>query len=145
MAHADLDGVMAVETVSYLTPWSRRLFEEEIGREFSDAIVAVTAREGDVLGFAVCWTVADQSHLLNIAVRPDARGRGIGTALLRECCRRGAEAGAERIYLEVRAGNAEAVRLYRREGFVAEGIREKYYTDTGEDAIVMSKMLPDGR
>ncbi len=141
MGYPDLDGVMAVERASYATPWSRKLFEEEIEREFSDAIIAVPPQGGEVLGFAVSWTVADQSHLLNIAVRPDARGRGIGTVLLRECCRRGAAAGAQKIFLEVRMGNESAIRLYKQEGFVPEGIRERYYTDTGEDALVMSKDL----
>jgi ribosomal-protein-alanine N-acetyltransferase len=141
MEAGDLDGVMAIEKVSFPTPWSRKLFAEEIEREFSDSIVAVPPEGESVLGYAVCWTVAEESHLLNIAVRPDARGRGVGTALLKECIRRGARMGAERIFLEVRAGNGPALKLYGREGFSFQGVRRGYYSDTGEDAILLSRDL----
>ncbi|MBI5419839.1 MAG: ribosomal protein S18-alanine N-acetyltransferase [Deltaproteobacteria bacterium] len=141
MEPRDLDGVMAIEKISFPTPWSRKLFAEELGREFSDALVAVPAQEGAILGYAICWTVADESHLLNIAVHPDARGRAVGGELVRECIRRGARAGARRIHLEVRAGNEPALRLYRREGFSFVGIRKGYYTDTGEDAILLSREI----
>ena len=93
------------------------------------------------MGYAVCWTVADESHLLNIAVRPDARGRGVGTELLRECILRSARAGVDRIHLEVRAGNGPAIRMYEREGFSFQGIRRGYYADTGEDAILLSREI----
>ncbi|MBI5574768.1 MAG: ribosomal protein S18-alanine N-acetyltransferase [Deltaproteobacteria bacterium] len=141
MGQSDLDAVMAIEEVSFPTPWSRQLFIEEIGRSFSDALVAVSAECGEVLGYSVCWTVAEESHLLNIAVRPDARGRGVGRSLLRENIRRGAKAGAVLIHLEVRAGNRAALRLYARDGFSFRGIRRGYYTDTGEDAILLSRAL----
>lgn len=141
MEPGDLDAVMAIEEVSFPTPWPRKLFEEEISREFSDALVAVTPEAGGVLGYAICWTVAGESHLLNIAVRPDARGRGVGGDLLAECIRRGARAGADIIHLEVRAGNAPALRMYAREGFSFRGIRRGYYTDTGEDAILLAREI----
>ncbi len=137
----DLYSVMAIETASFPSPWSHKLFEEEIGRAFSDAVVVVEEPGGEVAGYAICWTVGEESHLLNIAVRPDARGRGIGRALLRECLRRGARAGASRIVLEVRPSNQQAIRMYRREGFRFVGIREGYYMDTGEDAIVFSREI----
>lgn len=135
----DLYDVMAIEMASFPSPWSRKLFEEEIGRTFSDAVVVVEEPGGEVVGYTICWTVGEESHLLNIAVRPDARGRGIGRALLKECLRRAAGAGARRIFLEVRPSNQQAIRIYRREGFRFVGIREGYYTDTGEDAIVFSR------
>lgn len=141
MERGDLDEVMAIEAVSFPTPWSRKLFTEEIDREFSDALVAVPAGGEGVRGYAVCWTVADESHLLNIAVRPDARGKGVGRALLRECIRRGARAGAVLIHLEVRAGNGPALGMYEKEGFSYAGYRRGYYTDTGEDAILLSRNL----
>lgn len=128
---------MAIEVVSFPSPWSRTLYEEEIGRRFSDGIVAVDDPGEAVAGYAVCWTVAGESHLLTIAVRPDARNRGLGCALVRECLRRSAKAGGRRIYLEVRPSNESAIRLYRRTGFRWMGVRKGYYTDTGEDAIVL--------
>lgn len=141
MKRADLDGVMAIENASFPTPWPRNLFEEEIDRAFSDARVAVSPESGEVLGYAVCWIVSDESHLLNIAVRPEARGRGVGSALLGDCIRRGAMAGAGLIHLEVRAGNRAALRMYEKDGFAFQGIRRGYYTDTGEDAILLSREL----
>ncbi len=137
----DIGAVMAIERVSFPTPWPPKLFEEEIDRSFSDALVAVREEDGAVVGYAVCWTVADESHLLNIAVDPGVRGRGIGRALLAECIRRGAAAGAARILLEVRTGNDAARRLYEREGFSVAGMRKGYYTDTGEDAVVMTREI----
>jgi ribosomal-protein-alanine N-acetyltransferase len=138
LTHADLDGVMAIEEASFPTPWSRALFEEEIGRGFSDATVVVGEPDGTVAGYAICWTIGEESHLLNIAVRPDARKRGIGRSLLRECIRRSMLAGGRRIFLEVRPTNQEAIRMYEKEGFRFVGIRRGYYTDTGEDAIVFA-------
>ncbi len=143
MAAGDLDGVMAIEEVSFPTPWSRGMFSEDLARPFSRPIVA-EGPSGEILGYAVCWNVAGESHLLNIAVHPGSRGRGVGRALVRECIRRGARAGSDRIHLEVRVGNEEAQRLYRKCGFGFAGIRKKYYTDTGEDALLLSREIRPG-
>jgi len=140
MKPGDLEGVMAIEETSFPTPWSRGMFLEELSRGFSDPVV-VEGEGGEILGFAVSWTVAEEAHLLNIAVRPDRRRGGIGRALLRECIRRGARAGATRIHLEVRAGNEAARRFYRAAGFSFLGIRKGYYTDTGEDAVLLAREL----
>ena len=140
MRPEDLGGVMAIEEVSFPSPWSRGMFAEELDRDFSDPVVA-EGEDREILGYAVSWTVAGESHLLNIAVAPARRGAGVGRALLRECIRRGARAGAVRIHLEVRAGNEEAHRLYRAEGFAFQGIRKGYYTDTGEDAVLLAREI----
>ena len=140
MVSGDLDGVMAIEEASFPTPWSRGMFGEDLGRPFSRPFVA-EGTPGEILGYAVCWNVAGESHLLNIAVRPESRGRGIGRALVLECIRRGARAGSGWIHLEVRAGNEEAQALYRKLGFEFMGIRKKYYTDTGEDALLLSREI----
>jgi ribosomal-protein-alanine N-acetyltransferase len=94
-----------------------------------------------VAGYAVCWALAGESHLLDIAVAPGARGRGVACRLLAECIRRGARAGSRHIHLEVRAGNDDAIRLYRGHDFVFMGVRKGYYTDTGEDAILLSREI----
>jgi ribosomal-protein-alanine N-acetyltransferase len=139
MGPSDLDGVMAIEEVSFPTPWSRGMFLEDFPRDFSDTLVAA-GTDDEVLGYSVCWTIAGESHLLNIAVHPERRGQGIGRALLVECIRRAARAGASRIFLEVRAGNEAAQRLYRSMGFAFRGIRKGYYTDTGgEDAVILDR------
>ena len=140
MKPSDLDGVMEIEEVSFPTPWSPGMFREDLTRPFSRPFVA-QGPDGAVLGYVVCWHIAGESHLLNIAVRPDSRGRGIGERLVREAIRRGARAGSERIHLEVRVGNEEAQALYRKCGFTFMGIRKKYYTDTGEDAMLLSREI----
>jgi len=139
MGPSDLDGVMAIEDVSFPTPWSRGMFIEDFPRDFSDTLVAA-GTDDEVLGYAVCWTIAGESHLLNIAVDPALRGQGIGRALLSECIRRAARAGSSLIFLEVRAGNEPAQRLYRSMGFAHRGIRKGYYADAGgEDAIILDR------
>jgi ribosomal-protein-alanine N-acetyltransferase len=138
MVPADLDGVMAIEEVSFPTPWSRGMFLEDFPRDFSDILVAA-GPEDEVLGYAVCWTLAGESHLLNIAVHPARRGHGVGRALLSDCIHRAAGAGSTLIFLEVRAENEAAQRLYRSMGFTFRGIRKGYYTDTGEDAIIFDR------
>jgi [ribosomal protein S18]-alanine N-acetyltransferase len=144
MTLRDLGDVLAIEEASFRTPWSAGMFLEEVGRPFSRPCVA-EGPGGELVGYAVCWNVGGEAHLLNIAVHPEQRGRGIGRALLRECIRGAAQAGSVRIHLEVRAGNDEAQRLYRSEGFAAIGIRRRYYTDTGEDAILLSREIDDAR
>ena len=141
MAEDDLDAVLAIERECFPTPWSRAMFSEELGREYSDALVAQPSEGGGVAGYAVCWTVAGESHLLNIAVGPAFRGRGVACLLLSECIRRGARGGSDRIHLEVRAGNDDAIRLYRGHDFVFMGVRKGYYTDSGEDAILLSREI----
>ncbi len=144
MRAADIDAVMEIERVSFPTPWARRLFEEEIGRPISTPLVAESEPGERLLGYAILWTAAEESHLLNIAVHPDERGRGVGRALLAECIRRSAAAGAQAIYLEVRQSNRIAIRMYEREGFTFVGIRKGYYTDTREDAIVLVRPVGEG-
>lgn len=143
LAPGDIDAVMAIETVSFPSPWTAGMFRDEITRDFSDALVAVAEPGPVILGYAVCWTIAGEAHLLNIAVGPDARGHGVGAALLEECIRRSAAAGARRMHLEVRPGNGPALRLYGRHGFVFQGIRKGYYTDTREDAVLLSREIRD--
>jgi [ribosomal protein S18]-alanine N-acetyltransferase len=140
MALRDLEGVLAIEEASFSMPWSRGMFSEELERPFSVHCVAEGPSEA-VLGYAVSWNIAGESHLLNLAVHPAFRSRGVGGALLRECIRRGARSGSTRIHLEVRAGNEEAQRLYRGRGFLFDGIRKNYYTDTGEDAVLLSRSI----
>lgn len=139
MTPRDLDGVMEVERLSYLTPWSRDAFEGEIRQTYT---VYLTAREEErVVAFAGMHVVWEDSHVTNIAVHPLYRGRGIGERLLRELIRRAQQRGARRMTLEVRASNTPAQNLYRKLGFFTQpgAIRKGYYTDTGEDAILMFK------
>ncbi|MEW6398864.1 MAG: ribosomal protein S18-alanine N-acetyltransferase [Bacillota bacterium] len=136
MTLADLDGVLAVEELSYRTPWSRRAFLSELTENIhAQYIVARLGQE--VVGYAGMWVILDEGHVTNIAVHPDWRRRGLGERLLRELISRARARGATRMTLEVRKSNLAAQRLYTGLGFAPRGIRKGYYSDTGEDAIIM--------
>jgi ribosomal-protein-alanine N-acetyltransferase len=135
MRPSDLSQVMSIERETYPTPWSRTMFLSELGRRYAMGLVAV--EPGAVLGYLMVTQHADVWHILNVSVHPARRRQGIGEMLLRELFER-ANGRAERGFtLEVRVSNDPAIRLYRRMGFVEGGIRPRYYSDNGEDAIVM--------
>lgn len=139
MTPADLDEVMAIERLSYLTPWSRDAFASELLQRYT---VYLVARAGQrVVGYAGMHVIWEQAHVTNIAVHPEHRGRGFGERLLRELMRVARRRGVRQMTLEVRASNAPAQGLYRKLGFATApgAVRKGYYTDTGEDAIVMWK------
>lgn len=138
MRAADLDAVVEVERLASPSPWSAGLFLHELQLEFSRLVVA---RAGVVvLGYACWWEIGGEVHLLNIAVHPDHRRRGIGAALLRHLLDRGAAGGATVAGLEVRAGNRAALALYERMGFYVVGHRRDYY-GPGQHAVLMDCRL----
>jgi [ribosomal protein S18]-alanine N-acetyltransferase len=138
MTEADLDAVVAIEAISATSPWSRETFAQELGIPFSRALVAERGR--GVVGYVVWWRVAEEVHLLTLAVAPEARRAGVGRALLRAVLHDGGEARAERVALEVAAGNAAALALYASAGFVEVGRRRGYY-GSDRDAILMSRTM----
>lgn len=136
MLIADLDEVLEIEQVSFPTPWSRRSFMQELTENiYAHYVVAEYC--GRIVGYCGMWVILDEAHITNIAVRPEFRGRGIGERILKDMIERAKSRGATKMTLEVRVSNLTAQRLYKRLGFVARGLRRGYYSDTGEDAIVM--------
>jgi ribosomal-protein-alanine N-acetyltransferase len=132
----DLDAVEEIERASYPTPWSRSMFAAELQKPSSLAIGAYH-EAGGLVGYAIVSRYVDAWHLMNIAVIPEFRRRGIGQSLLERVFEI-TETDPRRGYtLEVRVSNAEAIRLYERLGFEARGIRRGYYTDNREDALIM--------
>jgi ribosomal-protein-alanine N-acetyltransferase len=87
-------------------------------------------------GFVIFWVVADEMHLLNLAVHPAHRRRGISRALLTAAMEQARSRGAAVVWLEVRPSNQAALTLYRSFGFEEVGVRRNYYTDNGEDALI---------
>jgi ribosomal-protein-alanine N-acetyltransferase len=138
MTEGDLGAVAAIEASSATLPWSREVFAHELGVPFSSALVAEAG--GAVVGYVVWWRVADEMHLLTLAVEPPFRRSGIGRALLTAVVEDGRRAGAERVALEVAAENAAGLALYEAAGFTAVGRRRDYY-GVGRDAILMSRDL----
>jgi ribosomal-protein-alanine N-acetyltransferase len=90
-----------------------------------------------IVGYAGIWVMTDEAHVTTIASHPDMRGRGIGEFLLVALIHRGMEVGARWMTLEVRASNSTAQNLYRKYTFKEMGVRRRYYSDNGEDALVM--------
>lgn len=90
-----------------------------------------------IVGYAGIWVMTDEAHITTIASHPDVRGMGVGEFLLVALIHRGTEIGARWMTLEVRASNSVAQNLYRKYTFKEMGVRRRYYSDNGEDALVM--------
>ena len=135
---ADLDAVEEIERASYPTPWSRAMFAAELQKPSSLAIGAYHDG-GELVGYAIVSRYVDAWHVMNIAVVPEFRRRGIGRSLLERLFEVTASDPRRGYTLEVRVSNTEAIRLYERLGFQPRGIRRGYYTDNREDALVMWK------
>jgi ribosomal-protein-alanine N-acetyltransferase len=115
--------------------------EAELRRPWARILVARLVPEGDPLGFALAWRAADELHLIDLAVAPGARRAGLGRALVSAVIAEARAGDARLILLEVRAGNAPALALYRSAGFFEHGVRRAYYSDNGEDAVEMRLTL----
>ena len=140
MRPADLADVLVIERASFSMPWSRGAFLYEI--EQNQAARCWVGREdGRIVGYICLWEVADELHVTNVAVHPEARRRGIARGLLESVFARARAAGSRLVVLEVRPSNAEAVGLYESFGFRVVGRRRGYYYDTGEDAFVMEALV----
>ena len=136
---ADLDGVLQVEAESFTNPWTRAMYAWELqNRNVCHIYVARTAA-CRVAGFCAFWLVFDEIHINNVAVLPQFRGSGMGSAILRHVLGEAQRLGANRATLEVRASNDGARRLYERLGFHAAGRRPNYYSSPVEDAVILWK------
>lgn len=90
-----------------------------------------------IVGFAGMWIMFDEAHITTIGVHPDHRGKGLGELLMVHLFTTAMERGAEMLTLEVRVSNLSAQALYRKYGFTFQGVRQRYYSDNGEDAHIM--------
>lgn len=143
MTEEDLGPVCRIEESVFRTPWSRESFRREVS-EVQNALPLVVEEAGAVIAYSVSWVILDELHVGNLAVEPGRQGRGIGTALLLESIRLAGAAGATRASLEVRISNEGAIRLYERHGFRPIALRKRYYSDNGEDAVVMMAEIDGG-
>ena len=138
---ADLRAIEEIERRSYPTPWSRSMFAGELAKPSSICLGAFEAEgeDGALVGYLIVSRYVDAWHVMNVAVDPDHRGRGIATMLLERLFELTAGEGRRGYTLEVRVSNDVAIRLYERAGFKPRGIRRGYYTDNREDALIMWK------
>jgi ribosomal-protein-alanine N-acetyltransferase len=135
---ADLDGVLAIEDASFNNPTSRAWYEAELARPDVCKVFVIRTPERSVAGFAAFWKVVDEMHINNLAIHPDWRGRGLGRRLLAGVLAAAYGMGVRRATLEVRRSNLAAQRLYAAAGFRVVGVREGYYAQPVEDALVLS-------
>jgi [ribosomal protein S18]-alanine N-acetyltransferase len=133
----DLDGVLFVESESFTNPWTREMYAWELQNRAVCHILVVRTADRPVVGFCAFWLVVDEIHINNVAILPDLRRQGIGTALMERVFEEGKRLGARRATLEVRASNEGARRLYERLGFYGAGTRRHYYTNPVEDALIL--------
>lgn len=137
MTLADLDAVHAIERSSFSVPWPDDAYRNEL---LTNRLASyVVARAGDaIVGFGGLWVMVDEAHITTFAVDPRWRRRGVGEWMLLGLLDRAAERHAREATLEVRLSNMPARRLYEKYGFRPVGIRPRYYSDNGEDALIMT-------
>ncbi len=138
----DMEDILTIERASFTTPWTPAMFEAEFqGNPFCRFLGAVLPGGGtqgaDLLGYVCYWMVFDELRLMNVAVRPTHRRRGIARHLVQRALRDGHAHGTTRALLEVRASNGAACALYQALGFAPYGRRRAYYTQPDEDALLM--------
>jgi ribosomal-protein-alanine N-acetyltransferase len=145
MEAADLPRILEIAAEARNAPhWPESAYRHALTMETSPARVALVAVEtgtGELTGFAVCSLVAGEAELESIVVASAWQGRGIGRRLLAEAMERLRSAGTHEVFLEVRASNEAALRLYRHFGFTETGRRSGYYSDPAEDGITMRLRL----
>ncbi len=139
MTEQDIVSIMLIENEAFTLPWSKEAYLGELKNNFATYLVC--DYEGEVAAYGGIWVVFEDAHITNVAVGTDFRGQGMGKKLMLELEEVARRKKAVRILLEVRPSNATALKLYDSLGYTPTGLREKYYSDNGEDAIIMTKMI----
>jgi ribosomal-protein-alanine N-acetyltransferase len=137
LTYADLPQVVAIERRAYRSAWSLAMFVLELSKPSGICLAAEIGEPGEreVAGYIICSRYDTVWHVMNVAVDPSQRRRGIATAMLEHLIERvGPDA---QLTLEVRRSNGGAITLYESFGFRSAGVRRRYYQDNNEDAIVM--------
>ncbi|MGE8038116.1 ribosomal-protein-alanine N-acetyltransferase [Lysinibacillus sp. KCTC 33748] len=137
MVSEDVPVVYEIELATFTTPWTLDSFYYEVHENQYAHYVLAIDEYNNIIGFCGMWMVIDAAQITNVAVIDAARGRGIGEGLMREAMRIAKDHSMEVMSLEVRVTNTVAQNLYRKLDFQDGGIRKGYYTDNGEDALVM--------
>ena len=138
-----IDGILAIEKESFRQPWQRISFSTELSCRDAMNRVVLHPAHGQIIAYACLRLNLDELHLLRIAVALGWRRQGIADRLLNSCFREARIRGASAVYLEVRQSNTFAKDLYKKLGFQIMATRPKYFMDTGEDALIMIKVLEE--
>lgn len=132
----DVDDIYEIEKLCFPDPWSRDALIYEL-EENPRAFYIVAELQGQTVGYAGLWWIEDEGHITNVAVKPGFRNRRIASAIMEVMIDFTSKEGIAHHTLEVRKSNEPAIGLYKKFGFVIEGIRKKYYLNNGEDALIM--------
>jgi ribosomal-protein-alanine N-acetyltransferase len=142
MAGEDLDEVMKIEEVSFSSPWSRGMFLSELkDNPFSNLLTAKLIDSHQIIGYSCFWIVFGEVHIMNLAVHPDWRRKGIATRLVEKAISTSHQHAVKKLHLEVRRSNEPARRLYEKFGFQVVAVRSNYYAQPREDALLMAMDL----
>lgn len=134
-----IEQVYEIEKVCFSIPWSKKAFEDELNKN-KMAIYIVALENEKIVGYAGMWHVINEGHITNVAVSPEHRRKGIGESLIKKLIEIAKEKEMIGLTLEVRISNEIAKNLYKKQGFLLDGIRKEYY-DNKEDAYIMWKNL----
>ena len=140
MSEADIHQVSEIEKETFSQPWSAHAFEESVRDDNAVLLVAEDVGEKgvpEIVGYIGMYVSAPEGEITNVAVREECRGNGCGNLLLQAMEQWAQKHRIERIVLEVRSGNAGAIHVYEKNGFVKLGIRKNFYQFPQEDADIM--------
>ncbi len=142
MLETDIPRLMEIEKECFSTPWTASMFMCQI--RLVDISANLVFIEGGVIaGYVIAWFGYEEMHLLSIGVMPASRGLGLAEKLLDEAMKRSKKAGGIKVILEVRASNSRARRFYQKMGFRRVGVRKGYYSESGEDALVLERYIEE--
>jgi ribosomal-protein-alanine N-acetyltransferase len=140
---SDLEDIFLVEKACFAHPWSMQALKDSMNTD-NTVFFVCTDEDSGIIGYMSLMRIMDEAELLNIAVLPKYRGRGIGTMLLDRLFRFCTAHNIGRIMLEVRKSNNCAISLYNKYGFLKDSVRKDYYDNPKEDAVLMSVSLNEG-
>jgi [ribosomal protein S18]-alanine N-acetyltransferase len=130
-----VNEVLYISNLSFLTPWTIESIEKELENKLARYVVAI--KDNLVIGYGGIWLILDEGHITNIAVHPEYRGVGAGDMIVEALVELCKLEGIYSMTLEVRKSNLVAQSLYKKHGFIEEGVRKNYYSDSHEDAVIM--------
>ena len=138
MTRKDVPVVHEIERACFRTPWSKMALFSELRNDV--AHYRVVEQEGRVIGYAGMWVLFEEAHLTNVAILQAYRRNGYAKRLMLAMMACASRLGAEAMTLEVRRSNLGAQSLYEQLDFIQNGMRPRYYSDTGEDALLLWNM-----